>query len=242
MCEKTLDLLRSIVDNIEPYSLSIRNIIRIRKNNEKEEATSTLHYKMAESLIHFMINCALERLRTKSYKLLSDILSSFEDQSRFELLKSLITYCPYEGMKYLLLYRLKEETEKAWQNENWNSPFIGEGILNILRDTLSPIGDLMNRMDTVTMTLNYYRYLLIKDENINKVGIWSPKWQAIIKSNYLDPLLNEIEKLIDQFSKRPTEKAIIKHPNIFMMHYITTTNYRMRNMQVKYQWIMDCLK
>lgn len=80
----------------------------------EDDISDSFLSSLCQTLIHFMINCPIEKTRTKSFRLLNGYISLFEDQTRFDLLKHIIVTCQYPSVTGLIISRIQQEVQANW--------------------------------------------------------------------------------------------------------------------------------
>jgi hypothetical protein len=81
-----------------------------------ENVVETFFFSLSQSVIHFMVNCPIEKVRSRAFKLMNDYISLFEDRTRFYMLKNIVINCQYTSVTSLMTTRMKQEAELAWPN------------------------------------------------------------------------------------------------------------------------------
>lgn len=191
---KGLKLLEYNIKNIEENSI-VEPIIQ-----------ETLYNSFAQSLIHFMINCPVFIIRNNTYQLFNQFISLFYEKTRFDLLKSILETCPYSSITGLIIDRFKEEVEKSWPKEKDLpiSIFISPKILFIFN--YIPKADILNCIETISSTLNFYRFLLIRDKKTNYTNVWKKEEIIRIYKEFIKPLKKNIKQLIQEYLNLSIEK------------------------------------
>lgn len=238
-CVKGLELGAWIVQRISPFSTVLRTSTPFFVMADGEEAMDIEHsvyFIFIQDLITFMVNCPISTLRTQAYHLFQGFLTIFANSERFEIIKRLLTTCPYPSFVGLVIHRLKQEIEWSWPN---NSTQEGSSKLIVspysyppsfpsplhfqLQHFSSPspflssqvldlltffqhFSDLLSKLDIVMNILSVYRFLLIRDKSSNFTGIWNQECLTQIQDFFLNPLFKAVNQELKNLDHSPSEE------------------------------------
>lgn len=236
-CLKGIELGTWIVQRISPHSIILRSTTPYFVMSDDEEALDiehSIYFVFCQDLITFMVNCPIASIRTQAYHLFQGYLSIFTNSERFELIKRIITNCPYPSFVGLVVHRLKQEVEWAWallpdtntkstssipfsyppsfpspilsSSENTTfSPFLSSKVLYLL-SLLQSENSPLSRLDILMNVLSVYRFLLIRDKTSNFTGIWEKEKVQQIRDNFLNPLFKVVNKELKKLSSPPSKE------------------------------------
>jgi hypothetical protein len=193
------------------HLLSLLPLASISLGGDQKEVESSYYYHLIEALIQFMVNCPVKFLRDEAFKVLRGGFCKVEETSRFFLLEVLVVKCPYNTISSLMLSQMKEETDKSWPkiNSTVQNPFCGPQILNLLEQTIIPT-NILERHDVIIAALNYYRYLLIRDQQTNFTTLWEENQTRRVKTRILKPLETEIKEQIETISSKNNQQQVLE--------------------------------
>lgn len=81
---------------------------------QAENVVETFFFSLSQSLVHFMVNCPIDTVRSRAFTIMNNYISLFDDETRFYLLKNIVINCQYTSVAGLMTTRIKQEAELAW--------------------------------------------------------------------------------------------------------------------------------
>jgi len=191
---KGLSLALFLAKRVEPFKLTL------------EDFPESPYYRFFQSLINFMVNCPVAKIRYQTFQLFNSIVDFFESNTRLDILQNLISNCPYTGAIGNFITKLKDNILRDWPqvDQKPNSVFISSRIFEEIPHVTSE-SEVLQSNDIILSTLSFYRFLLLRDKKTNYTGIWSKKILSKVKEEYLIPLRKSIDLLTSQ-AKDPKQK------------------------------------
>lgn len=178
--DKGLALLASLLDPIKPASLEEKFFELLRQA------------PVDKSLISVMIYSSVKSSQEQALALFRKLIDCFEPKGRFKLIYSILSqpnqHAGVQGM-VICLYKDLLFTDPIFQGINLLRTI--RSIINIavLHESNS---DLLEKNDLLFSTLNFFRFVLIRDRKTsNETQIWDHV--TYIRENFLDPLHKAIE-------------------------------------------------
>lgn len=155
----------------------------------QELLSSSLHFDMCKGLANIAIYSSYESLRKHSVALIGCHVNKFEYKGRCALIKYLIEVSNHSGMIGYAITLYKSSINEAFKNPTMDDCFTGPQFSNMLKKIcFLPHGaesDLVELADQIITSLNFLRYLTIKD-TVNVTGI--SDCFSFIENNYLEQL------------------------------------------------------
>lgn len=155
----------------------------------QELLSSSLHFDMCKGLANVAIYSSYESLRKRSVTLIGCHVNKFDYKGRCALVKYLIEASNHSGMIGYAITLYKSSINEAFQNPSMDDCFTGPQFSNMLKKIcFLPHGaesDLVELADQIITSLNFLRYLTIKD-TVNITGIQD--CFSFIENNYLEQL------------------------------------------------------
>jgi len=157
-----------------------------------------------QALINWIMHCPSEDLRKRGRNAFTDALSIFTAEARHSLLSALLKGCPYPAVTSFFVYMLKEEVDSCYHGDdsedNSTAYFASPKLLELLPLFMHAGGDIMDRIDLLLAGINFYRYLLIKDQQ-SRIGVWSKSQILSVKQGFIDPLEEEVKQLLVRYKR-----------------------------------------
>ncbi|XP_022085227.1 glomulin-like [Acanthaster planci] len=177
---KGLELLRSLVDRLDDLSLN-SSVIDIKGN----------YLQVSECLVQIMVYCSSKLLRRMSVAIVVPYMNRFDWKGRHHMLRSLLSTTRHPGARGILIGQIKEYIHITLQCDEKNSWFIGRRFADlcsmVFRLDHGIRTDLLHSADKEIASLNFLRYLLLRDSGAEHlIGIWL--WIEMIQEGYLNPL------------------------------------------------------
>lgn len=164
-------------------------IDRLPNNVSETILTSSVHFDMCKQLSNVAIYSIYEPVRKISVTLMGLYINKFTYKGRCMLIKYLIETANHSGMIGYAITLFKNSIDQALKDTLLDDCFTGPQLKNMIRKICYlPHGaesDIMELADQIITSLNFLRYLAIKDVN-NKTGIRD--CFVFIESDYLDKL------------------------------------------------------
>ena len=155
----------------------------------QELLSSSLHFDLCKGLANVAIYCSYESLRKPSVALIGCHVNKFDYKGRCALVKYLIEVSNHSGMIGYAITLYKSSINEAFMNPSMDDCFTGPQFSNMLKKIcFLPHGaesDLVELADQIITSLNFLRYLTIKD-TANITGIYD--CFSFIENNYLEQL------------------------------------------------------
>ncbi|XP_050671797.1 glomulin-like isoform X1 [Leptidea sinapis] len=151
------------------------NLLTYYPNNMSHSILSIpVHYDLCKILINVSIYSYYETLRKQAVKLIKAHISKFNYKGRNMLIKYIIDNANHSGMIGYAITLYKNSLDEAFQNKCLPDCFTGTHFNSMLKKFCHlPHGeesDLMELADQIITTLNFLRYITLKDTN-NVTGI-----------------------------------------------------------------------
>lgn len=155
----------------------------------QELLSSSVHFDMCKGLANVAIYSSYESLRKRSVALIGCHVNKFDYKGRCVLVKYLIEVSNHSGMIGYAITLYKNSINEAFMEPKIDDCFIGAQLLNMLKKIcFLPHGaesDLVELADQIITSLNFLRYLTIKDTD-NLTGIRD--CLSFIETSYLEQL------------------------------------------------------
>lgn len=154
-----------------------------------ELLSSSVHFRMCKGLFTIGIYSSYESIRKKLVALIGQQINKFDYKGRCILITYLIKTSNHSGMIGYAITLYKSSLNEAFQDPHMDDCFTGPQFSNMLKKICHlPHGaesDLVELADQIITSLNFLRYLAIKDTN-NVTGIWN--CFSFIENQYLEQL------------------------------------------------------
>jgi len=131
-------------------------------------------------------------------------LNILPESIRFKCLGYLLERCPYMAIRGLIIHFIKQQIVKYWPSSSSSSSsiyFASPKVLDLfpffINFTDPAIGakeNLMEKLDVIMNALNLYRFLLLRDKNLDVIGIWKPESKELVRTKFLDPLKLQLDE------------------------------------------------
>jgi len=209
---------------------------------------NTTHlFELVQAIIDFMVKCPEQTTRTFSLKTMQEYLSVLDDETRMDILETLLEKCPYNTVIATIIHIVTEEVNKAWvartKDKSFNSPFISTKIISMLETLLKPV-DVLNRVDILISSLNFLLFILLRDRTANIIGLWESLLLNKLRENSLTPLQSLVRQMIGESIKeaessdkaKKTMKEIQQHglPPLSQQQLQTAQQQNITNLQLVY--------
>lgn len=155
----------------------------------QELLSSSLHFDMCKGLANVAIYSSYETLRKHCVALIGCHINKFDYKGRCALIKYLIDVSNHSGMIGYAITLYKNSINEAFKDPSMDDCFTGPQFSNMLKKIcFLPHGaesDLVELADQIITSLNFLRYLTIKDtENVTGIS----DCFSFIENNYLEQL------------------------------------------------------
>lgn len=171
--------------------ISLLKIMLTYLPNSSSESLLSLpvHYNLCKCLINISIYSSYESIRKESVKLIREHIYKFDYKGRSLLIKHMLQFSNHSGMIGYAITLYKNSLDEAFNKPELPECFTGLQLMGMIEKMCHlPHGaesDLVELADQIISSLNFLRYLVIKDTT-NKTGI---KEQFLtIDRDYLDVL------------------------------------------------------
>lgn len=172
-------------------ALALSEVILNRFPNQlsQEFLSSSVHFDMCKGLTNVAIYSSFESLRKHAVALIGRHVNKFDYKGRCALVKYLLEISNHSGMIGYAITLYKSSINEAFQDPRLDDCFTGPLLSNMIKKIcFLPHGaesDLVELADQIITSLNFLRYLTIKDTS-NLTGI--RECFSFIESNYLEQL------------------------------------------------------
>ncbi|CAH2091265.1 unnamed protein product [Euphydryas editha] len=170
-------------------SLCSKILERYTTNTSHTMLTNSIHYNLCQNLVNISIYSNYETIRKEAVKLISIHINKFEYKGRCMLIKYVLNNANHSGMIGYAISLYKNSIEEAFRESMLPDCFTGHQLMNMIKKMCHlPHGaesDLVELADQIITTLNFLRYLALKD-NLNKTGI--KEYFTMIEDDYLEKL------------------------------------------------------
>ncbi|KAI5645468.1 hypothetical protein NE865_02555 [Phthorimaea operculella] len=150
---------------------------------------STVHYDLLKGLVNITIYSGYETVRKNALKLLGAHVTKFDYKARCMLIKYILDIANHSGMIGYAITLYKNSIDEAFNHDKLPECFTGAQLQNMVKKICYlPHGaesDLVELADQIITSLNFLRYLAIKDVD-NETGIRD--CFSIIENDYLEKL------------------------------------------------------
>lgn len=162
---------------------------RLAKGASQSLLSASVHFNLIKALMNLAIFSTYDTLRKNAVNAINHHIFSFEYSGRCMLLKYLIGTANHSGMIGYGITLLKNSVDEAFKDPELPACFTGPQLFSLIKKICHlPHGaesDLMELTDQIISTLNFLRYLSIRDTE-NKSGIRN--CFSYIESEYLTTL------------------------------------------------------
>lgn len=150
---------------------------------------TTVHFDMCKGLVNVAIYSSYESLRKRSVALIGSHVNKFDYKGRCALVQYLIKISNHSGMIGYAITLYKNSINEAFKEPRLDECFTGPQFSNMLKKIcFLPHGaesDLVELADQIITSLNFLRYLTIKDtENLTGIHSCFP----FVEDTYLEQL------------------------------------------------------
>ncbi|XP_068098713.1 glomulin [Hyperolius riggenbachi] len=147
--------------------------------------------QVLQDLVKVMTLCPIEHLRKRSLAMLQLVIDKFCVEGKYKLFRCLLKTSHHAGVEGYIIQNIKNQIDLALKSDTQNRWFLGTRLTPLLHMVLSlPDGaetDLLQSSDRIMASLNFLRYLVIKDDEINyETGVWTELHK--IEQQFLRPL------------------------------------------------------
>ena len=141
-------------------------------------------HRLFQAMTSMMVQWPEQEVRTATYHSLRHLLRAFDVDMRYNVLSSGIRECPFAPAVALFLNLLKDELSANWDHPVLRSPGVQELISSTLQ---AERGDLLTQLDVVQGALNFYRFLLIREDQADDKTLVHAR-SGVFAKRYLQPL------------------------------------------------------
>lgn len=151
--------------------------------------STSVHFDLCKSLVNIAIYSSFETIRKNAVKLIGCHVNKFDYKGRCTLIKYLLDISNHSGMIGYAITLFKNSVDQAFKDPILPDCFTGDQLKNMIKKICYlPHGaesDLVELADQIITSLNFLRYLAIKDTK-NMTGIQGSFTN--IENEYLDKL------------------------------------------------------
>lgn len=162
---------------------------RLQNNTSYVLLSASVHFELCKILVNVAIYSGFESIRKSAVNLIGIHVNKFDYKGRCVLIKYLLDIANHSGMIGYAITLYKNSIDQAFKDSVLPECFTGAQLMNMLKKICNlPHGaesDLVELADQIITSLNFLRYLAIKDTE-NRTGIRNSF--ATIETDYLDKL------------------------------------------------------
>ncbi|XP_054714935.1 glomulin-like [Uloborus diversus] len=176
---KGLKLARVLCDNLEEFELG-DNCLELE-----------LFTKFPMTLLNIAISCPIETHRKNAVEIFLNFMSKCSWKVKYHIIMQVISNVKHSGAEGLVIGLYKNYLHDYLCEKTSNSYFFGKNLhlflktIFVLSDGVET--DLLQNSDKILSSLNFLRYLLLKDVKENNItGVWN--LSKMITDQFLEPL------------------------------------------------------
>lgn len=183
MVVKGLSLAEELLKRIERYSLTM-------------EALQLKSYlDLFNTIIQVMIYCDTDNERKRALHVFQEYIDVFNMEARYSILLHLYQTNNHSGFLSLITSKVKSSVVECLETTSPTSYFLGSHLKALLKQVCQlrhePYPDLVDLSDEIITTLNFLRFLCIRDTS-NETGIWD--MISAIEEDYFKPLWKQLTR------------------------------------------------